>query len=299
MRDAQSGPSSAACPASAKSATHSFSRGRKSGRHRNFPVSFQLSAEMPRFVSSTSRAPRYTSQHTSNASSGLTLMAPPHRFRRDSTSYRLKRKLPSTAPRARTHQLPANRALDLILPDRAEVLPAQDSGDHARPLLYDKPAVLRLSQMPQLRGNARRRVMRQFRQLVQRQPRLALPRAQHHVAKHVALPPPRDPQEFPSLSFSHLRLLSRRLSVLSGKLFCGCARCAVTFLIFSIVRRPRRAVRVFVIPRAGAASSHFIRPASAVYRVRCALHFAPVRGQVFLPPKFSTLFHNALPSRYS
>src|SRR6266849_2269347 len=77
MREAQSGPSSADLPASAKSATHSFSRARKSGRHRNFPVSFQLSAEMPRLVSSTSRAPRYTSQHTSNASSGLTPMAPP------------------------------------------------------------------------------------------------------------------------------------------------------------------------------------------------------------------------------
>src|SRR6266446_8980855 len=33
-------------------------------------------------------------------------------------------------------------------------------------------------------------VMREFRQLVQRQPRLTLPRAQHHVAKHVALPSP-------------------------------------------------------------------------------------------------------------
>ena len=42
--------------ASAKSATHSLSRARKSGRHRNFPVSFQFSAEMPRLVSSTSRS---------------------------------------------------------------------------------------------------------------------------------------------------------------------------------------------------------------------------------------------------
>ncbi len=76
MRDAQSGPSSAFCPASAKSATHSFSRAGKSGRHKNFPVSLQFSAEMPRLLSIPSRAPRLTSQHTANASSGLTLMAP-------------------------------------------------------------------------------------------------------------------------------------------------------------------------------------------------------------------------------
>jgi hypothetical protein len=49
MRDACSGPSSAAFPASAKSATYSFSRGRMSGRHRNFvasspPWDFLLSA---------------------------------------------------------------------------------------------------------------------------------------------------------------------------------------------------------------------------------------------------------------
>src|SRR5882762_6320041 len=77
MREACSGPSSAACPASAKSATHSFSRGRKSGRHKNRPESCQFSAQTPRLVSNTSRAPRYTSQHTSNASSGFTLIVPP------------------------------------------------------------------------------------------------------------------------------------------------------------------------------------------------------------------------------
>src|SRR6266849_6237592 len=77
MREAQFGSSSAACPANAKSATHSVSRGRMSGRHKNFPVSFQFSAEIPRLVSSTSRAPRYTSQQTSNASSGLTLISAP------------------------------------------------------------------------------------------------------------------------------------------------------------------------------------------------------------------------------
>src|SRR5271154_6516456 len=77
IRDAKSEPAKAFSPASAKSATHSFSRGRISGRHKNFPVSFKFSAEIPRFVSSTSRAARYTSQHTSNASSGLTPIASP------------------------------------------------------------------------------------------------------------------------------------------------------------------------------------------------------------------------------
>ena len=62
--------------------------------------------------------------------------------------------------------------------------------------------------MPQLRRNAGRRVMRQLGQLVQCQLRLALLRAQHHVAKHIALSSPRNPQEFPSVSFSHLRFPS-------------------------------------------------------------------------------------------
>src|SRR5580704_14307706 len=78
MREAQSGPSNAALPASAKSATHSFSRGRISGRHENFVAASEtFSAEIPRFASSTSLAFLYTSQHTSNASSGLTLIDPP------------------------------------------------------------------------------------------------------------------------------------------------------------------------------------------------------------------------------
>jgi hypothetical protein len=43
--------------------------------------------------------------------------------------------------------------------------------------------------MPQLRENARRRVVRQLRQLVERQPRRALPCAYHYVANHFALFP--------------------------------------------------------------------------------------------------------------
>src|SRR5580693_6597802 len=75
MRDAFRGPSSAAFPASAKSVTHSVSRGRKSGRHRNFVTSSGLSAEIPRLASITSLAPRYTSQHTSNAISSFVLIS--------------------------------------------------------------------------------------------------------------------------------------------------------------------------------------------------------------------------------
>src|ERR1700686_1571626 len=75
MREAQHVGSSAARPAKAKSATHSFSRGRKFGFHKNLPVSFRFSAEIPRFNSSTSRARRYTSRHTSNASTNLGLLA--------------------------------------------------------------------------------------------------------------------------------------------------------------------------------------------------------------------------------
>src|SRR5579871_107422 len=77
IRDARPGSSNAAGPAKAKSATHSFNRAFTSGRHKNFPAFSGFSAEMLRFVSSTSRAPRYTSQQTSNTISGLTLIAPP------------------------------------------------------------------------------------------------------------------------------------------------------------------------------------------------------------------------------
>src|SRR5262249_28166608 len=77
MREAKLASASANCPATAKSATNSFSRGRMSGRHRNFVASVHFNAEIPRFDSSTSRAFLYTSQHTSNARSGLTPLAPP------------------------------------------------------------------------------------------------------------------------------------------------------------------------------------------------------------------------------
>lgn len=49
-------------------------------------------------------------------------------------------------------------------------------------LFHDEPAVFRLAQVLQLRRNACRRVVRELRQLIERQPRLALPRAEHHVS---------------------------------------------------------------------------------------------------------------------
>src|SRR6267378_2541109 len=176
--------------------------------------------------------------------------------------------------------------------------PRRDRTHYPRLLLHNEPAVLRLPQMPQLRGNARRRVVRQFRQLVQRQPRLALPRAQHHVAKHVALPPPRDPFQSPFPSFPHLRLLSRRVSVLGRKLFCASASCTRALVIFSIVRRPRRAVRVFIIPRAGAASAHLNRPASVISRAGLALLFPLISSSVIRAPTFSTFFHSVFTCKY-
>src|SRR6266404_3917739 len=200
MREAQSGPSSAALPTSAKSATHSFSRGRKSGRHRNFPVSFQFKAEMPRFVSSTSRAPRWTSQQTSNANFGLTLIPAPSavdfcdcNYGRPSTHARRR---PSCGRCASTDTPRLFRSL----------LRAGPCSPH------EAASPLHIRRTPACAGAAIARkcwpgVMREFRQLVQRQPRLTLPRAQHHVAKHVALPSPGNAKEFPSLSLSHLRLL--------------------------------------------------------------------------------------------
>jgi hypothetical protein len=54
----------------------SFIFGRTSGRHAYFVSISIFSAAIPRFDSITSRAPRYTSQQTSNAISGFTLISP-------------------------------------------------------------------------------------------------------------------------------------------------------------------------------------------------------------------------------
>src|SRR5260370_3836853 len=139
----------------------------------------------------------------------------------------------SAAP-ASSHHVPANRATELVFPHCSKVFAAQHRADSARPLLHNEPAVLRLSQMPQLRGDARRRGMRQFREFVQRQPRFALPRAPHRVAQHVELPPPRDPFECPSPSFPHLRLLSLPASVLRMQLFFPFSPSIPPFFFFSI-----------------------------------------------------------------
>jgi hypothetical protein len=116
--------------------------------------------------------------------------------------------------------------------------------------------------MPQLRGDARRRVMRQFREFVERQPRFALPRAQQYVAKHISLPPSRDSLPFPSSNVSHhLRLLSRRSTFLSRKLFRACIQGFAALLTVSLVEHPRRAVGVFVVSGTSAARAQCRGPA--------------------------------------
>src|SRR5207245_4864661 len=63
-------------------------------------------------------------------------------------------------------------------------------------------------------------------------------------------------------------------SFLDRKLFRGGMRRVVQFRIFPIVGPPGRAVRIFVIPGARAASTHLILPYSARNRVNCVLRFA-------------------------
>ena len=57
----------------------------------------------------------------------------------------------------------------------------------AAALLNAIPSVLLFAQVPQLRRNARRWIAGHVRQFVQRQPRVTLRRAQHHVAQHCPL----------------------------------------------------------------------------------------------------------------
>ena len=72
------------------------------------------------------------------------------------------------------------------------------------------------------------------------------------------------------------------------------ARFAPSLLIFSIVRRPRRTVRVFVISRAGAASAHRNLSADSIDRVNFAMHYLPISPAI-RAPKFSTVFHSLIP----
>src|ERR1700737_343277 len=170
MREAQHVGSSAAPPANAKSATHSFSRGRYSGFHKNLPVSFQFNAEIPRFDSSTSRAPRYTSQHISNASSGFTLIAsplscvsrihPPNflEVQNFSASNQPRPRIPSTnCDRStkrifipwlrRGNNIESHCVTQPVFPDRPVLHAAQNLRRFPLALLHHERAILRFPQM--------------------------------------------------------------------------------------------------------------------------------------------------------
>jgi hypothetical protein len=183
----------------------------------------------------------------------------------------------------------ANAPPQLVFPHRAKVFPAQDRARYPLPLLHRVAAVLRLPQVAQLRRDACRRVMRQLGQLLKRQPRFALPRAQHYVAEHVALSSPNDALKSPTSRFSHYRLLSRRDSLFSGDLFFERRPRLFTFLIVRMIRRPSRAVRVLVIAGAGAACTH--RPPLARGVARKSSDIFSASSSTMVPsPAFSTVF---------
>jgi hypothetical protein len=64
------------------------------------------------------------------------------------------------------------------------------------------------------------------------------------------------------------------------------------FAIVWIVRRPRRAIRVFVISRASAASTHFHERNASIVRPKPRGPWSTAEIGECAPPRFSTLFHN-------
>src|SRR5260221_3407670 len=127
------------------------------------------SPSTPRFDSITSRAPRYTSQQTSNAISGFTLIAPSALFSFASLTY-------------------GNSVASFgqpVFPDELLRHPLPP------PLLDPPPAVLLFPQMRQLRRNARRWKLRHQRQLSHRHPPRILGRLSQHHQQRLPLRPPR------------------------------------------------------------------------------------------------------------
>src|SRR5882762_1037816 len=126
-----------------------------------------FSAPIPRLDSITSRAPRYTSQQTSNAISGFTLISPSDLFSStpspSSTSSRSQSVFPHHLLR---HPFPP-------------------------PLLDHPAAVQRLPQMSQLRRYARWGKFRLARQLLQRHPLLVPRRQAQHRQERLPLSPSR------------------------------------------------------------------------------------------------------------
>jgi hypothetical protein len=137
--------------------------------------------------------------------------------------------------------------------------------------------------MPQLRGNARRRIERQFRQLIERQPGGALTRAQHYVSNYLSLPsqnhrplvillcPPHRIASFPA---GHAFLAGNPSSA-SGPLAFSIFVIDISFvldfpltfvlrflrreILFFLIGHPRRAVGILVVSITGAACAQALR----------------------------------------
>jgi hypothetical protein len=142
--------------------------------------------------------------------------------------------------------------------------------------------------MPQLRRNAGRRIERQFRQLIERQPRATLPRAQHYVSNHLALPsqnhwplvillrPPHRIASFPAIyAFlagnsssaswpSALSISIIECSHVLGSFLAFVSRYLGREIRFFLVRHPCRAVGVFVVPITGAACPQGLRQTARI-----------------------------------
>jgi hypothetical protein len=146
-----------------------------------------------------------------------------------------------------------------VFPKRAKPLRQHCFVHASDPLCHRKRPESRLAQMPQLCGDARWRVVRQLRQLIQGQPCRALPRTQHHVANHVSLLS-NWPQTFLILLRSrHLhRLLSQSLVLQLRKLIAARTPVlirAIHRLFIILVRHPCSPLWIFVVSGASAASS--------------------------------------------
>jgi hypothetical protein len=150
--------------------------------------------------------------------------------------------------------------------------------------------------VPQLSGNARRRVLCQLREFVERQPGLAFPCAEQHVAQYVALPPSRILVRTSPSNSLHRRLPSRRSSFLGWKLFPARVVSSRGFFFIGNIRSPGGPVRVLIISRAGAAGPYLGKGTRFAIRPDKS-GATPRRGFLanLLPPQFSTLFHSYLP----
>src|SRR5277367_1235165 len=183
---------------------------------------------------------------------------------------------------------------------------------HSAPLHHRIRAVPRLSHMAQLRGNTGRRIERQSRQLIQRQPRGALPRAKHYVSNYLPLPsqnhrpglflfrPPHRTASFPAvhafvagnsssasvaLAFSILTI--EFSPVLDFSLAFG-SRFPRREILFILIRHPCRAVRVFVVPGTSAACAQRLHQTG---RISLVSRFKRLSVRRAIHPKGHKVFH--------